>query len=96
MNETFCIQIKAKIFFLSVFSYKGEESMMRMKEGHTEMETISPTGTGNEVIKFVFKQWHQAQFFSNTPFGDLKTLSGGQEKKIFHKTLWNINDVLNL
>ena len=63
--------------------------MMRMKEGHTEMETISPTGTGNEVIKVVFKQWHQAQFFSNTPFGDLKTLKNT-------KTLWNINDVLNL
>lgn len=25
--------------------HKGEELMMRMKEGHTEMETISPTGT---------------------------------------------------
>ena len=56
--------------------------MMRMKEGHTEMETISPTGTGNEGIKVVFKQWHQAQFFPNTPFGDLKTLSGGQENGI--------------
>ena len=28
--------------------------MMKMKEGHTEMETISPTDTGNEGIKFVF------------------------------------------
>ena len=64
--------------------------MMRMKEGHTEMETISPTGTGNEGIKVVFKQWHQAQFFSNTPFGDLKTLSGGQEKKIYSTKLCGI------
>ena len=37
--------------------------MMRMKEGHTEMETISPTDTGNEGIKFVFKHGIKLNFF---------------------------------
>ena len=37
--------------------------MMRMKEGHTEMETISPTGTGNEGIKFVLKHGTKLFFF---------------------------------
>ena len=45
------------------FFFEGEELMMRMKEGHTEMETISPTGTGNEGIKFVFKHGTKLYFF---------------------------------
>ena len=45
------------------FFFEGEELMMSMKEGHTEMETISPTGTGNEGIKFVFKHGTKLFFF---------------------------------
>ena len=45
------------------FFFEGEELMMRMKEGHIEMETISLTGTGNEGIKFVFKHGTKLFFF---------------------------------
>ena len=63
MNEIFLIQIKAKKLCPPDFFFEGEELMMKMKEGHTEMETISPTGTGNEGIKFVFKHGTKLNFF---------------------------------
>ena len=63
MNEIFLIQIKAKKLCHLKFFFEGEELMLRMKEGHTEMETISPTDTGNEGIKFVFKHGTKFNFF---------------------------------
>ena len=77
--------MQSEIFF------KGEELMMRMKEGHTEMETISPTGTGNEGIKFVFK--HGSFFFKPAIWRpqNIKWWSG-KEKKL----CGILNDVLNL
>ena len=37
--------------------------MMRMKEGHTEMETISPTDTGNKELNLFLNMAPSSIFF---------------------------------
>lgn len=85
MNEIFLIQIKAKKLCHLKFFFEGEELMMRMKEGHTEMETISPTDTGNEGIKFVFKHGTKLFFFFKPAIWRPQNIKWwpGKEKKNF-------------